>query len=528
MNNYYPESPQGYGPYGRQQSWDKPPDGQLPPLAPPTERVNIWLRVASMRPRQGMLSLQDREQLRRSRLSAWILLGLLVLVLLLVPTTIGSPSTVVALAVGTVGLIFAIILNRVGWTTAAGIFLILLIAAAILLSLLGEVGGLEVVDLPAYDLFVLSVVVAASVLPRAAAFLVALFNIGIICADFFLQPKSSDLVQQINALGAVSLLARPIALEVLVAIVAFLWVRGVDQQVRRADRAEEMAALEHAYGEQRRQLEVGAQQILATHVRIANGDFSARAPLTQDNVLWQISASLNNLLGRLQKAGQSDYRLQRTDEEIDRVVAALRDLQAGRHAIWPAPSGTSADKLLAMLAPPRIGQGGAASQPGQLPGWDPSGAFGGQQQQFGTGGGPSGPGGRSGPGGAGQASWMSGVPPFPGQSQVSEQGRGWSPSPEWFGGASDNSLPPTGPLGQMPLGQQVPSRPPQQQPRQQQPQPRQQDNLSAPLQDQFWPSLDALPNDGQRESGRGAGGAQPGQENSFPPLDNPWYLPPDE
>ena len=383
--------------------------------------------------------------------------------------------------------------------------------------------------LPAYDILVLAVVVAGSLLSPAAAFYVAILNSVAIAVDFLvIQPPTSDLTAEINQDGLGLLLGRPIGLEIAVAVVAFLWVSGTINAARRADRAEEMAMLEHAYAEQRHQLEVGAQQILATHVRIANGDFTARAPLTQDNVLWQISASLNNLLGRLQKAGQSDYRLQRTDEEIDRVVAALRDLQAGRHAIWPAPSGTSADKLLAMLAPPRIRQGGAASQPGQLPGWDPSGALGGQQWQLGSGGGTSGPGGPSGPGGTGQASWMSGVPPFPGQSQVSEQGRGWSPSPEWFGGVSDNSLPPTGPLGQMPLGQQAPSRPPQQQPRQQQPQPRQQDNPSAPLQDQFWPSLDALPNDGQRGSGRGAGGAQPGQENSFPPLDNPWYLPPDE
>ena len=496
--------------------------------APGERRANWWLRLTSVPP-SGDTSFDGRERVRRSRLASWLILGMMVFDLLLIPLSIGSNGTVIAIVSAFVGLIIAALCNRLGWVTFSAFFLVIVITAAVFGSIVSEPNGLTMFDLPGYDILVVTVVIAASILPAISAFFVAFINAGLVVLDFNLQPHAPDVLTNTQLYGTVGLLARPIALLFIVAIVGYLWVRGTHREVMRADRAEQMATLEHAYAEQRHQLEVGAQQILATHVRIANGDFSARAPLTQDNVLWQISASLNNLLGRLQKAGQSDYRLQRTDEEIDRVVAALRDLQAGRHAIWPAPSGTSADKLLAMLAPPRLRQGGAASQPGPLPGWDPSGAVGGQQWQLGSGGGTSGPGGPSGPGGAGQASWMSGVPPFPGQSRVSEQGRGWSPSPEWFDGVSDNSLPPTGPLGQMPLGQQAPSRPPQQQPRQQQqPQPRQQDNPSVPLQDQFWPSLDALPSDGQRGSGRGAGGAQPGQENSFPPLDNPWYLPPDE
>jgi len=48
----------------------------------------------------------------------------------------------------------------------------------------------------------------------------------------------------------------------------------------RADRAETVAALEHALLEQKRDLELGIQQILQTHVTIANGNLDARAPLS--------------------------------------------------------------------------------------------------------------------------------------------------------------------------------------------------------------------------------------------------------
>ncbi len=296
----------------------------------------------------------QREQLRRNRLTAWILLGLFAVIILLIPTGIGSPSTVIALAVGGAGLIIATMLNHAGLTTAAAIFLIVLIAAGIMLALVGETGGLEVVDLPAYDLLVLTVVVAASILPRSAAFVVAVFNICLIVGDFFLQPKSPDLLQQINILGVPALLARPIALSVLVAIVAYLWVRGVDEQSSRADRAEEVAGLEHAYAQQRQQLEIGVQQILATHVRIANGDYTARAPLSQDHALWQIATSLNNLVNRFrtiaEQTNRVGYQLQRTEEEIHRLAVALRDLQVGRRPIWPAPSRTAVDELLPIFA----------------------------------------------------------------------------------------------------------------------------------------------------------------------------------
>jgi hypothetical protein len=277
-----------------------------------------------------------------------------VLVILLSPAGIGSPSTAAAIAIAFVGLIVCAIFNHAGWTTAAGIFMVVLIDAGIFGALAGGTGGLEVVDLPAFDLLAISVVVAATILPRLAAFIVAMCNCIVIVASFLLLPEAPDLMHQVAALGTIALLARPIGLQILLAIVAFLWVRGVDEQVRRADRAEEMAALEHAYAVQRQQLEIGVQQILQTHVRIANGDYNARAPLTQDNVLWQIAVSLNNLVTRLrtssQEAGQAGYELARQNDEIQRLAMALRDLQANRRPVWPAPTGTAVDQLIIILS----------------------------------------------------------------------------------------------------------------------------------------------------------------------------------
>src|SRR5262249_7466284 len=128
---------------------------------------------------------------------------------------------------------------------------------------------------------------------------------------------------------------RHLAAVIFASLFSSIGAFSVERAILRADRAEAFALLEHQIADQKRQLDVGIQQILQTHVRAANGDFQARAPQMPGSVLWQISASLNNLLGRLQRAGTAEFRLQRTEEELARLAAALRDAQAGRRPIWP-------------------------------------------------------------------------------------------------------------------------------------------------------------------------------------------------
>ena len=321
---------------------------------PPTADPNWWLRLTSSGWDRPLLTIEDRENARRSRLTSYIILGLIVADLVLVPVGGGDPSSLVAVIVVGIGLVIAAVLNRNGWVVAAGTLLVLLVCGGIVGSLLGSSVGLSLDDLPAFDLLAVSVVIAASILPRAAAFYTAAFNILLICLVFFGQTHASDLQSDIlyygsYAEGSAVLLARPIAIQIILAVVAYLWVRGTDDAIRRADRAEEIAAMEHAIAEQKRQLDIGVQQILETHVRVANGDFTARAPMNQENILWQIAASLNNLLTRLQRSGQAEYQLRRTDEELRRLALAIRDAQAGRHPIWPAPSGTPADLIIELI-----------------------------------------------------------------------------------------------------------------------------------------------------------------------------------
>jgi hypothetical protein len=326
-------------------------------LAPPERRPNWWLRLTSMPPTPGDDSFAANEKLRRSRLASWLMLGLFFLILLLIPVIANSTGTAFALGVGFFGLILAALLNRTGLVTLGAVVVIIIVTGGVFGSIITEPNGMTMFDLPGFDALTLTVVVAASLLPPISGFVVAAIDSGLIVADFLLQPHAADLTANVALYGAVGLLSRPIAYLFIIAIVAYLWVQGTHREIRRANQAEEAAAMEHAYAEQSRQLQYGVQQILATHVRIANGDYAAKAPLTQDNVLWQIAVSLNTMTERLRasmsqaaQAGRAAYQLRRTEDEAHRLAVALRDLQQGRRAIWPQPTGTVIDELLAIVS----------------------------------------------------------------------------------------------------------------------------------------------------------------------------------
>lgn len=313
-------------------------------------RPNWWLRMASSGWDRPQITVEQREAVRRSQLTAWILLGLLVGDILLIPAGGTDPATLMAIAVVGVGILIGIALNRLGRTTAAGTLMIVLIILADIAAISGTAGGMGVVDLPAYDLLVIAIVIAASILPPVSAFVVMTANIAAIFLHFTLQPHAADLNQAVTQLGVVALLARPIALQVIIAAVAFLWVRGTREQIRRADRAEEIAQLEGVVADQKRALDFGVQELTQAFVRTANGDYNVRVNIPRQNPLWTLGAQMNTFIQRLQQAGQASFELERTRQEAFRLVSALDDWRSGRMPLWPAPSGTLLDAVIQRLS----------------------------------------------------------------------------------------------------------------------------------------------------------------------------------
>lgn len=318
--------------------------------APVVKQPNIWLRLTSNAWREPQETIGQRERARRNTLAAWVVLGLLVMDMLLLPAGLADPTTLTAILVAALGIVIAAVLNRFGQTTAAGVLLVLLVLGAIMGAVTGTPGGLPLVDMPAYDLMVIAIVIGASILSSGAAFVIAAANIILIVLDFNLQTYAPDLKAQVAYSGILGMLARPVALQMIIATVAFLWVRGLQEQVRRADRAEEIAHLEGLVVDQKRALDYGVDQLTQAIVRSANGDYNVRVNIPQQNPLWGVGAQMNTFVQRLGAANQASFDLERARQETYRLATAIDDWRAGRLPIWPAPSGTVVDPLIQRLS----------------------------------------------------------------------------------------------------------------------------------------------------------------------------------
>ena len=333
-----------------------------------------WYRLTAPAVPSISANLEQREIARRGRLTSTILLFVaLIIIALAMPVAVFQNHLLIPVFLGLIGLVAtALLFNRSGKITIAGIFVVIGVDAGLATSLLTTPGGLHANSVPLYDLMVQAELVAVSLLPPQSVFIVALINSIFIWASLTYQPHTPDL-NALLAFAGPEVLARPIVLEVIVAVVTYLWVRSAMQAIARADRAEVIASLEHAIAEQehtvaqqKRQLDSSIQQIVDTHMRVANGDFSARVPLTGDNVLWQIAGSLNNLLSRLQRLRHFEQEIQvmqpqmqrlrnesqelyRTKEEIHHLATTIRRARAEKTSIPLTRTGTIVDSLIQEL-----------------------------------------------------------------------------------------------------------------------------------------------------------------------------------
>ncbi len=334
-----------------------------------------WYRFTAPPRVSENASLAQRELVRRGRLSSTILLGMLLFLLAALPVAIiGSDHSLLSILIPSLvisGLV--LLLNRKGKLVTAGIVLVVGFELGYIFGLLITPNGLNVNDLPRFDLLVEPVLLAVSFFPPRSVYLVALGNSLFIWADLSFMPHQPALGKLLDA-SFYTIIETPIALQIIVAFVTFLWVVSAEQAIKRADRAELIVALEHdlaqqahTISQQKYQLERSIQQIIETHRRVANGDYAARVPLNQTNVLWQVSGSLNNLLSRFQRLRQSEDEIQRLQARLQRmnkiehdliqtkdIVKYMRDsvLSAKLQGapIRPMQTGTLLDPLLAELS----------------------------------------------------------------------------------------------------------------------------------------------------------------------------------
>ncbi len=294
-----------------------------------------WYRITSPPEPDDSASFEERELFRRGRTGSQITIFLFILLLISFPAAFAgsNPLLIAIVVIDLFALTFAMVLNRLKKVSIAGVLVVLCFVASPTVNILTTPGGVNTSAMSIFSLLVLPLMCAASFLPPWWVFVVAAGNCIFTVYVLAFLPTSGELHQVLKV--AFPGVVTPIILsQGIVSIVAFLWVRGATQALLRADHAEMVARLEHdmvlqgaeAVAEQKQQLDNSIQSIVATHTRVANGDYDARVPLTQDNVLWQISGALNNLLARFQRLRQESveakkmqFALKEAREEIVRL-----------------------------------------------------------------------------------------------------------------------------------------------------------------------------------------------------------------
>lgn len=291
--------------------------------APLNKRSGIagwWLDLTAP-PRPGsILSLAERERLRRAELTSYSILAVFAFLLALVSDTLTQPSARIAVIAMAVGLCVAALFNRAGWTRTAAYLVPSLLMLMTMLAIVDASGGLSFAWLPTYDLLAIPIFLSAITLDHRAPWVLAPIAIAFILLDYTYQSHSSINVpgQAINfdhlaytqmTVGWWGMVNREVSLIFFAAFFSWLGARSVEQAIARADRAEEVARLEEGFAqtEAQRTSELNSfiQELVDAFVAQANGT-ERYLELPADHPLSGTVQFLNQRLKRLREGSQDE------------------------------------------------------------------------------------------------------------------------------------------------------------------------------------------------------------------------------
>jgi hypothetical protein len=345
-------------------------------------RLGWWYWLVALPEPRLDASLRERERTRHAHLVAIFLLAFVFIeaggLFQFAVIDNDHPFMIALLVIAFAIMILIGGLNRTGHITLAGLLMVAL--ADISLPSIPATGAVDLQHVGALYLSVGSLLVAASVLPAWTVFPLAIANCAMILGIIAVLPHRPAFDAVLRSNDAQQILAGPLLMQFIVAIVAYLWAQSMFNALKRADRAEEIALLEQRELDRQAELEEGVRQLLEVHVRLSNGDFQARSSGLRNPLLWSVGNSLNILIARLSRTAQADLALRREQDEAKRLADAIHQARNGQQPNWPAPSGAPLDIVVEALrsrplmvgAPPQPVAGPARASEafeGRLPGY---------------------------------------------------------------------------------------------------------------------------------------------------------------
>jgi len=318
--------------------------------------IQWWFSLTSVPDPAADASFLERERVRRARLVSIISFLMLALFILLIPfdllaLKLGSYSTIIGTTLIVPVAIAVILLNRSRKVIAAGIVIVVFFELALTMTIISAT-PFGFVDTSVYQIFVVVELFAVTILPPESVFIVATCNIAIIIGTLLSVPTTPDLgfFRQHQFARVVT---NPVVVQVLVAGISYLWVRGTFRAIARADRAEVIASLEHQIAQQiaqvaeeKRQLEASINQIVQSHIDAMNNRIVTKIPFSKDTkVLWPLINVVDSQQKRLRNAHYTEYELQRLKKAIAAYTDFVYNKGLDRQQQWPQTK-TDLDMLL--------------------------------------------------------------------------------------------------------------------------------------------------------------------------------------
>lgn len=308
--------------------------------------VAWWISITSPAPGSPAYG---RNPQWREEVTSLLIPVVFLLVLLPMPTMFNNPLQLTIFGVACCIDVGALFLKRAGRIYLTGAIITITIEVG-LYSAVWATSIHDAMNLPMLDLLVQSSIVAMAFFPPLTVFLIAFLNSLFIVISLKTFPHEADFSQQL-AHNFGGLAFPPILLQIFVAGVSFIVIRALIKEIKRADNAEELAQLKQSEAELRQreaeqamQLEDGIQSVIqALNTVTAKGDFSIRVPLAQENILWRVGHSINNLLARLQAFKQEKAELDKTRIIVNQITECIREEKPYPLTQW---TGTSLDQLI--------------------------------------------------------------------------------------------------------------------------------------------------------------------------------------
>jgi hypothetical protein len=277
--------------------------------------------------------LRERERVRIGKVTSLALFIELIEMGIAGFSTREDPNKI--LAFGYLGivlaLLLALLLNRSRRTTFAGVLVVVMLEIAMGLTIFGVPHQqLTSFNLPLFELFIQPLLIAASLFPIWCVFPIALYHIAFIILSITFMAKTPDLVAHIRVMPYTAY-GIPITVQVFATLISFIWVRSAYDELRRAETAQEVTRLTQQLAEQmmvaagrREELERNIEVIRSALVGISNGNYQQRISLTQQDILWPIALSLNNLLNRVRGFREQSRHFEQIHMLLSELTSELR------------------------------------------------------------------------------------------------------------------------------------------------------------------------------------------------------------